>query len=109
MTKLTNFVGNITQRMFHYMWKFKPNTSTINYFMIKYKVHGMVIRRSRRSVSWRSATSLFYNAFKYFWLGTQKSTDNLNNLSYMNIISDDLLSNIDNVLQKGEFNLTVSA
>ena len=45
--------------MFYYLLKFQSNTLLINYFIIKYKLHGMVIRRSRRWVSWRSTKSLF--------------------------------------------------
>ena len=46
----------------------------------------------------------------HFRSSTQKSNTNLNNLFfYMNIKFDELLSEIDNVSQKGEFKLTMSA
>ena len=59
----------------------------------------MVTRRSRRWVPWRSTTSLFYNVTLYasihYWLGTQKSHTNFNNLFYMNIKFEEQLSEID--------------
>ena len=45
----------------------------------------------------------------HFRPSTQKLNTNLNNLFYMNIKSDEMLSEIDNVLQKGEFNSTMLA
>ena len=35
--------------------------------------------------------------FYYFWLGTQRSNTNFNNIFFMNIKFDKLLSEIDNV------------
>ena len=73
---LSNFLGDIKQQMFLKLWKFKPNTFMINYFIIKYKLHGMVTQSSNRWVPLRFTTSLFFNVtlctLKHFWLGTQK-------------------------------------
>ena len=106
---LTDFVGNIKQQMFYQLWKFKLDTLIINHFIIKYNLYGMVTRRSLRRVPWRSKTSLFSHVILYilihFRSSTQKSNTNFNNLVYMNIKFDKLLSEIDNVLQKGEFKL----
>ena len=43
----------------------------------------------------------------HFRSSTQKSNTNLNNLFYMNITFDKLMSEIDNIVQKGEFHLNV--
>ena len=43
---------NIKQQIF--------NPNTLNYFIIKNKLHGIVTRCSRRWVPWRSTTSLFF-------------------------------------------------
>ena len=110
---LKDFVGNIKQQKFYQFWKFKLDTLIINHFIIKYILYGMVTRRSLRWVPWRSTTSLFCHVTLYilvhFRSSTQKSNTNFNNLFYMNIKFDKLLSEIDNVLQKGEFKLTKSA
>ena len=85
----------------------------MNHFIIKYKLHGMVTRRRRHWVPWRSTKSLFFNITLYtlmhFWLGTQNSITNLN-------IFFTWISNLTNCwvkvtmfYKKGEFNLTVSA
>ena len=75
--------------MFYLLLEFKLNTMKINHFIIKHKLHGMVTRRSGSWVSWRSATSLFFNIFLYFWLDTQKSNTILIKQSlYMNIKFD---------------------
>ena len=83
---LTNFVGDIKQERFYRLWKYKQDTLIINHFIIKYILYGMVTRRSLRGVPWRSTTSLFFNFTLYtlihFWLGTQKSNTNLNNLFF---------------------------
>ena len=82
---------------------FKPNMLLINHFIIKYKLQGMVTRRSRRWVPLRSTTSLFFNvtlcSLIHFWLGTQKSISALTIFS-ININFDKVISEIDNVLQK---------
>ena len=110
---LTDFVGNIKQQMFHQLWKFKLDTLIINHFIIKYILYGIVTRRSLRRVPWRSTTLLLSHVSLYilihFRSSTQKSNTIFNNLFYMNIKFDKLLSEIDNVLQKGEFKLTKSA
>ena len=67
------------QQMFYQLWKFKLDTLIINHFIIKYNLYGMVTRRSLRRVPWRSTASLFSHV---------------------------ILSEIDNVFQKGEFRLT---
>ena len=86
------------------------DTLLINNFISENNLYGMVTRRSLRYVPQRH---FFFNATLYtllhFWLGTQKSHTNLNNLFFMNIKVAELLSEIGNVLQKGEFNLTISA
>ena len=101
---LTNFVGDIKQQMFYQFWKFKLDTLIILQFIIENNLYGMVTRRSLRGVPWRSTTSLLFKVTLYilihFWLGTQKSNTNLNNLLFMNIKLDELLSEISNVLQK---------
>ena len=88
--------------MVYKLQKVKLNTSIINQFIIKYKIHSMVTRRSRR-VPRRSTTSLFFNELLYtlihFRQGTQKSTYNINSIFYMTIKFDELLSKIDSVLQ----------
>ena len=38
---LTTFVGKIKQEMFYSLWQFRRNTG--NQFVIKYKVHGMMV------------------------------------------------------------------
>ena len=43
----------------HMYWKLSPNT--FNHSIIKYKLHGMVTRCSRRWVPWRSTTSVFFS------------------------------------------------
>ena len=96
--------------MFNKLWKkIKKNTLVIDHFIIKYKLDGVVTRRSRCWVLCRSTTSLFFNVTLYTlvlcWLGTQKSNTNLNNGFYTSFRFDKLLSEIDNVLQKGEFKL----
>ena len=45
----------------------------------------------------------------HFWRGTQKLNTILNNLLCINIKFDELLNEIDDVLQKGEINLTMLA
>ena len=99
--------------MFYQFWKFKRDTLIFNHFIINYILYGMVTRRSLRRVPWRSKTSLFFivtfYTLRHFWLSTQKSNTNFNNLFYMNIKFDKPLSEIVNVLQKGEFKLTKSA
>ena len=64
-----------------------------------------------RDVSQRHCFSLLLSLLLYTLNGpsTEKSNTNLNNLFYMNIKSDEILSEIDNVLQNEEFNLTMSA
>ena len=109
---LTDFVGNKKQQMFYQLWKFKVDMLIIYHFIIKYILYGMVTRRSLRWVPWRSTTSLVSHVTLYFLLhsrsSTQKSNTNFNNLFYMNIKFDKPLSEIDNVLQKGELKLTMS-
>ena len=66
------------------------------------------------SVELRSTTSMFFNGTPYtlrhFLLGSQKSnTMHLKHFFSMNIKFDELLSETGNFLQKGEFNLTMSA
>mgnify|MGYP003691570199 CR=1 FL=1 len=59
----------------------------IDHFIMKYKLHGMVTRRTRRWLPLRSITSLFFNFTLYtsihFWLGTKKLNTDLNNIFYM--------------------------
>ena len=44
----------------------------INHFVIKFQLHGMVTRRSRRWVPWRSITSLYFlNATLYLARNTE--------------------------------------
>ena len=73
----------------------------------------MGTRRSLRWGAWRSTTSLIFHVTLYIFIhfrsSTKKSNTNLNNLFYMNIKFDKLLSDIENVLQKGEFKLIMSA
>ena len=110
---LTDFVGIIKQQIFNYLWKIKQTTLIIDHFIIKYKLHGMVIRRSRRSVPWRSTTSLFFDVTFYtlilFWLGTQKSNTNFNYIIYT--IKLDLINcwvKLTMFYKKGEFTYNVS-
>ena len=49
-----------TKQMFYWLWKCKSNTLINNHFIIKYKVHGMVPRRSRRLVPWYSFFQLLF-------------------------------------------------
>ena len=74
----------------------------INHLINRYKLHGIVNRRSRRWVPLRSTTSLFFNVTHYtlihIWLFTQKPNSNFNDRFYMNMKFDKLLSKIDNVL-----------
>ena len=85
----------------------------INHFIIKYKLNGVVIQRSRILVSWRCTSSLFLVVHLYtlinVWLVTQKSNSNLINIFYISVEFDELQSEIYYVLQKREFNLTMSA
>ena len=105
---LTDFVGNTKQQMFYQLWKFKLDTLIINHFIIKYILYGMVTRRSRLRVPWRSTTLLFSNVTLYILIhlrsSAQKSNTNFNNLFYMTIKFDKLLSEIDNILQKENLN-----
>ena len=82
-------------------YKFKSNTLKNNHFITKYKVHGIVNRRSRRGVPLCSTTSLVFNVTRYTlihnWLFTQKPNSDLNDRFYMNMKFDKLLSKIDNV------------
>ena len=70
----------------------------------------MVTRRSLRSVPWRSTTSLFFHGTLFYFDTFEvkytefKYNTNLNNLFYINIKFDELLSEIDNVLQKKNLN-----
>ena len=110
---LIDFVGNIKQQMFYQLWKFKLDTLLINHLIMENNLYGMVTQRSLRRVPWRSTPLLFSHVTLYilmlFRSNTQKSNTNFNNLFYINIKFDKLLSEIDNVLQKGEFKLTKSA
>ena len=97
------------QQMFYQLWKCKLDTLLLIILSSK-----TIIWYGHPAQSpWRSTTSLFFNVTLYtllhFWLSTQKSNTNLNDLFYMNIKFDKLLSEIVNVLQKGEFKLTMSA
>ena len=58
------------------------------------------------SVTFHNVTFLLLLSI-HFWLSTQKSNTNLNNILYINIKYDELLSEIDNVYKNGEFNLTM--
>ena len=42
---LTSTVQKIKQNMFYWLWQLRPNTliNTVNYFIIKYKVHTMMV------------------------------------------------------------------
>ena len=61
----------------------------------------MFTRHSLRKVQWRPKRHCFSLLISiYFTLGKQKSIAILNNLFYMNMKFDKLLSEIDNVLQK---------
>ena len=62
-----------------------------------------------RDVQQRHCFSVTFYTLIHFRLSTQKSNTNLNNHFYMDIKFDELFSEIDNVLQKGELNLTMSA
>ena len=95
--------------MFDKLWKkLKPNMLIINQFIIKYKLHGMVTWHSQCRVPWRSITSLFFNVILNTWIYTFsifKYTEVkglLNNLFHINVKSDNLLSEIYNVIQKRE-------
>ena len=101
---LTDFVGSIIQKMFYLLWKIKSNTLMIlNNFYPKI----MVWPRSLGASPLSSMTfhdvivfqcySLYFNALlsRYTWVKYK-----LNNLFYMSIKFDELLSVIDNVLQK---------
>ena len=73
----------------------------------------MVTQRSLRWVLWRPKTSLLFivtlYTLRHFSLSTQKSNTNLNNIFYIIIKFDELLSEIDNVYKNGELNLTMLA
>ena len=97
---LTNFVGDIKQQMFYQFWKFKLDTLIIDYF-IQLIWYGHPAQSSWSSVTFYNVIviqsySLYFNTL----LGTQKSNTNLNNLLFMNMKFDELLSEISNVLQK---------
>ena len=47
---LTTLVWIIKEQMFYWLWKCMSDSLINNYFIIKYKVHGMVTRRSHRLV-----------------------------------------------------------
>ena len=92
--------------MCYQLWTFKLDTLIINHFIIENNLYGIVTRLSLRLVPWRSTTSLFFSVTLYtfilFWLGIQKSNTNLNNLFFMNIKFDEMLSEIGNVFAKKE-------
>ena len=93
---LTNFVGIIKQQMFYQLWKFKLDTLLIYHFIFEKNLYGMITRRSLRDIPQR----IVFQCHSHFWLGTQKSNTNLNNLFFKNIKFDELLSENGNVLQE---------
>ena len=99
--------------MFYVLVKFKPDTLIINHFIIKYKLHGMVTRRSLCWVPWSSTTSFFFQCYSlHFITFLARYTEvkyHLKQSFYMNIKFDQLLSEINHVLQNGECNLIMSA
>ena len=74
----------------------------VNHFIIKYILYG----RSPGAlcwVPWCSTTSLFFHVTLYISIHFGPSTQSqipTNNLFYMNIKSDEMLSEIDNIVQK---------
>ena len=81
----------------HMYWKL--NLNTLHHFIMKYKLHGMVTRHSRRWIPWCSTTSVFSSLeVKYQLLPS----------FYMNIKFDELFSEIDNVLQRKRVSVKVN-
>ena len=104
-----NFLGNIIQQMFYQLWKFELYKLIINHFTCITKTIYVVCNPAQSplsSVTFHNVTFLLLLSI-HFWLSTQKSNTNLNNILYINIKYDELLSEIDNVYKNGEFNLTM--
>ena len=97
---LTNFVGIIKQQMFYQLWKFRLDSLLIYHFIFENNLYGMITRRSLRDVPQRIVFSVTLYTLIHFWLSTQKSNTNLNNLFFKNIKFDELLIEIGNFLQE---------